>query len=84
MGIALFGLMGIVGIVNLVCFIIVLIKLFAEEGAGKGILGIICGIYTFYWGWQNADRFNIRTVMTIWTVGSVLALISNFALKAIA
>ena len=84
MGIALLGLTVIVAIVNLVCFIIVLIKLFAEEGAGKGILGLICGIYTFYWGWQNADRQNIRTVMTVWTVGVVLSLFSNFAARALA
>ncbi len=84
MGIALLGFTVIVAIVNLVCFIIVLIKLFAEEGAGKGILGLICGIYTFYWGWQNADRQNIRTVMTVWTVGVVLSLFSNFAARALA
>lgn len=83
MGIALFGLVGIIGIVNLVCFIIVLIKLFAEEGAGKGILGLICSIYAFYWGWQNADRLSIRPVMTIWTICAVLGLISNFAFRAI-
>lgn len=83
MGIGLLGLVGVIGLVNFVCFIIVLIKLFSDEGAGKGILGLICGIYTFYWGWQNADRQNIRTVMVIWTIGFVLSLMSNFALTAL-
>lgn len=84
MPIVLFGLAGLIGLANLVCFIIVLIKLFGDEGAGKGILGLICGIYTFYWGWQNADRHNLRTVMTIWTIGVVLSLMANFAARAFA
>ena len=40
----------------LVCFIIVLIKLFQNEGVLKGILGLICGLYTFIWGWMNATE----------------------------
>ncbi len=61
----------------LVCFIIVLIKLFQNEGALKGILGLICGLYTFIWGWMNATRLNIKTIMMAWTVLLILAIIIN-------
>lgn len=61
-----------------------LIKLFSEEGAGYGILGLFCGIYTFYWGWQNADRLQLRTVMTIWSLGFGLSILLNIAARALA
>jgi hypothetical protein len=62
---------------SFICFVIVLIKLFQNEGALKGILGLICGIYTFIWGWLNANRVNIKTIMLIWTVLILLAIIIN-------
>jgi hypothetical protein len=55
------------GVASLICLILVLIKLFPAEGPVKGVLGIICGIYTFIWGWQNVNRFNLRQIMQIWT-----------------
>jgi hypothetical protein len=68
------------GLVSVVCWITILIKLFQREGTGKGIFGLICGAYTFYWGWKNATFFDmqaaetgvkqalpVRTVMMIWT-----------------
>ena len=54
-------------IASLVCFIIVLTKLFPKEGVGMGIFGIICGIYTFIWGWQNANALDIKNVMIAWS-----------------
>lgn len=70
-------LAGIFGLVNLACLIIVLIKLFQEKGVLHGILGIICGLYTFIWGWMNVDRLNIRNVMIVWSICIVLAIILN-------
>jgi len=58
----------VVGLANLILFIIVLIKLFQNEGALKGILGLICSLYTFIWGWMNANRLNIKNLMIIWTL----------------
>ena len=69
----------VVGIANLVFFIMVLIKLFQEKGVLHGILGIICGIYTFIWGWINADRLGIKQTMIYWSIGIVLAIILNGA-----
>ena len=51
-----------------VCFVLVLIKLFQQKGVLHGILGIICGLYTFIWGWIEAARLNIKKIMLIWTI----------------
>ena len=61
----------------LVCFIIVLIKLFQNEGALNGILGLICGLYTFIWGWMNATKLNIKNIMMIWTILLIIAIVIN-------
>ena len=74
------GLLAIpIGIGSLICFIIVLIKLFQNEGALKGILGLICSLYTFVWGWMNASRLNIKNIMIIWTALIVLGIIVQIA-----
>jgi len=76
------GLAVIVGLANLGCFIMVLIKLFQDKGALHGILGIICSIYTFIWGWINAGRFSLQTIMIVWSVCIVLGIILNVAAQA--
>lgn len=82
----LLGMLAIVvGIGSLVCFIVVLIKLFQNEGALKGILGLICSLYTFIWGWMNADRLNIKQLMMIWTgliLGSIVLNVAASAMGA--
>lgn len=70
-------LLILVLLVNIACFIIVLIKLFQNEGALKGILGLICSLYTFIWGWMNAGRLNIRNIMIIWTIIIIIQIILN-------
>ena len=70
-------LMILLLVANIACFIIVLIKLFQNEGALKGILGLICSLYTFIWGWMNAGRLNIKNIMIIWTVIIILQIIVN-------
>jgi hypothetical protein len=62
----------------LVCFIIVLIKMFQNEGALKGILGLICSLYAFIWGWMNATKLGIKNIMMIWTLLIIVAVILNF------
>ena len=49
-----------------------------------GILGIllwlgclICGLYTFIWGWINANRLNIKNIMIIWTLLIIVSIIVN-------
>ena len=69
----------IVGIGSLICWIMVLIKLFQEKGVLHGILGIICALYPFIWGWIHVNRLNIRNVMIVWTICVVLGVILNGA-----
>jgi hypothetical protein len=77
------GLIGIVALLIflgcVICYIVVLIKLFQNEDTIKGILGIICGLYTFVWGWMNANRYGIKNVMMIWTLLLIVSIILNFA-----
>lgn len=72
-------LAALLGLGCLVCFIMVLIKLFQNEGALKGVLGLICGLYTFIWGWINATKLGIKNIMLIWTVLLILSLVFNIA-----
>jgi hypothetical protein len=68
-------LSAIVGIAVFVLFIMVLIKLFQNEGTGKGILGLICALYTFVWGWMKHKELNITKVMIAWSVLIVISMI---------
>lgn len=67
---------------SLACLIMVVIKLFKEKGVAHGILGVICGLYTFIWGWMNATRLGIRNLMMIWTAIFVLNLIIGISIGA--
>ena len=59
--------------------VVVLIKLFQQEGAMKGLLGFICMLYTFIWGWQNISKeeLKLKTWMYVWTGAIVLGIILN-------
>ena len=70
-------LQAIGSIGSLICLIMVAIKMFPAEGTLKGILGIICGLYAFIWGWMNAGRFNLQNVMYGWT-GAIVVLIVGY------
>jgi hypothetical protein len=70
---------GIAGLVSFVCWILVLVKMFPKEGALKGILGIICGLYAFIWGWQHKDELANKNIMPAWTGAFVVGLIANIA-----
>ncbi len=62
------------GALAFVAGIVVLIKLFQKEGILKGILGLICMLYTYIWGWLNAknESLNLKNWMYIWTAAIVL------------
>jgi hypothetical protein len=63
----------------LVAGIVVLVKLFQKEGVLKGILGLICMIYTYIWGWMHVkdEALNLKTWMWIWTGAIVLGVVLN-------
>ena len=70
------------GIATFVLFVIVLIKLFQTEGVGKGILGIICALYTFIWGWMKHKELDITNLMIVWSVLIVIGIILNMISQA--
>jgi hypothetical protein len=76
-------LQSISGLVIFVVGLLVLIKLFKKEGVLKGILGLICMLYTFIWGWMHVKEENIKNLMYIWTalwiLGVILSLVSQFS-----
>lgn len=74
----------ILGLISFVVGILVLIKLFKREGVLKGILGLICMLYTFIWGWMHHKDENITTLMYVWTAVIVISMIIGGILAATA
>ena len=72
---------GLLGLAVLVCYIIVLVKLFKDKGPLHGVLGLLCGLYAFIWGWMNAFRQNLLFVMIAWTLLILLSGFVNLALS---
>ncbi len=72
---------GLAGIVSLVCWIMTLIKMFGSPngGTGKGIVGIICGLYALIWGWQFVEETKAKNVMIAWTIAIVVGVAANMA-----
>lgn len=66
-------------VIAFVAGFMVLVKLFKQEGALKGILGLICMLYTYIWGWQNVkkEELNLKNWMYMWTGAIVLGIILN-------
>lgn len=75
----LLAVISLLFFLNFVFFIIVLVKLFKEEGAFKGILGIIFGIYPFIWGWIKHRRLEMTKIMLLWTATIILPVFAIFA-----
>lgn len=80
------ALAAILNLVSFVSFVIVLVQLFKKKGVGHGIAGILCGFYTFVWGWQSAASLDAegqkigmsyRGWMMLWTVALVGGVIAN-------
>jgi tetratricopeptide (TPR) repeat protein len=65
----------IMQIMSFVFFFIVLIKLFKNEGALKGILGFFFGIYAFIWGWIKHKELDLTKVMVLWSVLTVASIV---------
>jgi len=75
------GTLGTLGsFLALIAGIVVLVRLFQKEGILKGILGLICMLYTYIWGWMkiNDESLKLRTWMYIWTAAIVVGILLNF------
>jgi hypothetical protein len=63
------GILALVVLVGMIiCQIIVAIKIFQNDGALKGILALICGLFGLIWGWMNGARLGVKQIVLIWTV----------------
>ncbi len=72
--------MGTIGSILIwISGIVVLVKLFQTEGLLKGILGLICMLYTFIWGWMNISKeeLKLKNWMYLWTGAIVVGVILN-------
>ena len=59
----------------IVCWIMVLIRMFKDAGAVHGIIGILCSLYAFIWGWMNSGKLGLRNIMLAWTALLILYVI---------
>ncbi len=63
-------------VVSFVCWIMVLIKIF-KENVGLGILGIVCGLFPFIYGWVKVKEYDCKNVMLAWSAAFVVSIIAN-------
>jgi hypothetical protein len=71
-------LMMAVGIVQLVCWIMVLIKIF-KDNIALGIVGILCGLFAFIYGWVKVNEYGIKKMMLVWSLALVGYLVLGVA-----
>lgn len=63
------GILALVALIAcIICQIIVAIKIFQNDGALKGIIALLCGLFGLIWGWMNADRLGVKQIMMIWSL----------------
>ena len=75
-------LIWLLAVVAFVIQILVVVKMFQNAGVVHGILGIICGLYAYIWGWMNSSKYGIRNLMIIWTVLIIVIIILNLVFGA--
>jgi hypothetical protein len=63
-------------------YVHILVKLSMRAGLARGLLGLVFPPYTFYWGWRNARREEIKTAMIAWT--AILAFLALLVIYTIA
>ncbi len=54
-----------------------LVQMFQKDSVLKGILGIICGLWAFVWGWMKAEETGQKNVMIIWSVCILIGIVAN-------
>lgn len=65
------------GIGSLVCWIMILIKMFQNDKPLIGILGILCGLWAFIWGWMKSSSLGLKKTMMLWSACFVLSIVGN-------
>lgn len=72
------------GLGSMACWIMILIKMFQNDKPLIGILGILCPLWAFIWGWMNSTKHNLKKIMLIWTGAIVIGAIGNVLVGAAA
>ena len=70
-------LLAVGGIGSLICWIMILIKMFQNDKPLIGVLGILCGLWAFIWGWMKASTLGTTKIMMIWSACFVLSIIGQ-------
>jgi len=74
----LFQILAIVAAFGcIVCLILTLIQMFKHDQTLPAVLGILCGLWAFIWGWMNASKHKHKKVMLIWTACLIAAIVCN-------
>ena len=75
---------GLASLVSFICFVLVLIQMFQRGATGIAIvciaLSLCCGLgglIAFIYGWTKARDWNIRNVMTAWTVAFAIDILAG-------
>jgi hypothetical protein len=84
MGIVISLISLVIAIGSVVCWIMVLIRMFKVKGILHGILGLICALYAFIWGWMVADEQGLKKIMIAWSIFVVLSMLFGFMSGAVA
>lgn len=63
-------------VVSLICWIMILVKIF-KENIGLGILGIICSLFAFIYGWVRVQEYQAKNIMLIWTIAWIVTIVAQ-------
>ena len=69
-------IVALVTIVSLVCWVMILIKIF-KENVGLGILGIVCSLFAFIYGWVKVKEYDAQKIMVVWTIATVVGILAQ-------
>lgn len=70
-------LLAVGAIGSIICWIMVLIKMFQNEKTLIGILGILCSLWAFIWGWMKSSSLGLKKTMMIWSACIGLTVVGN-------
>ena len=63
------GIAVVALLVQFIIYIVIQIKMFKNDSALKGIIGIITGgLFTYIWGWLKHKQLALTKVMILWTM----------------
>jgi len=63
------------GLGMLVCGLMVIIKMFKNEKPLIGVLGLLCWLWAYIWGWMKSKVLGLKGVMMLWTLALVIFMI---------